>query len=98
MQSVWADIDRAFSQPVSPSDDTADYVPTQIIADLFKSKGYDGIIYRSAFGGGYNVALFDLEMAELSNCGLYTVKDLKFDFGQAGKPYVVAPCTSGVGS
>ena len=31
-RAVWRDIDRAFSQPVSSADDTADYSPTQVIA------------------------------------------------------------------
>jgi len=89
MAAVWANIDRAFSRPVTPSDDAADYVPTQIIAELFRSKGKDGIIYRSAFSGGHNVALFDHNAADLVSCVLYEVKDLNFDFRQAGNPYSV---------
>lgn len=33
---VWADIDIAFSNPVTESDYSVGYVPTQIIAELFK--------------------------------------------------------------
>ena len=33
-RAVWADLDRAFSTPVNPSDDLADYAPTQIVAEL----------------------------------------------------------------
>ena len=40
---VWVGIDSAFSRPVSRSDDTADYLPSQIIAGLFKDAGYDGV-------------------------------------------------------
>ena len=86
---VVADIDRAFSRPITPSDDAADHVPTQIIAELFRSKGEDGIIYRSAFSGGHNVTLFDLNAADLVSCVLYEVKDRSFDFRQAGNPYSV---------
>jgi hypothetical protein len=35
-RAVWKDIDRAFSRPVSVQDDTADYAPTQILAELFR--------------------------------------------------------------
>ena len=42
-KAVWVSIDRAFSRPVDPSDDVAAYVPTQILAELFKAEGYDGI-------------------------------------------------------
>jgi hypothetical protein len=64
---VWADIDRAFARPVSPCDDIADYVPTQIIAELFKANNFDGIAYRSSLGKGHNVALFNLDAAKLIN-------------------------------
>jgi hypothetical protein len=31
-RTVWACIDSAFSEPVTPSDNTADYVATQVLA------------------------------------------------------------------
>jgi hypothetical protein len=61
---VWAAIDDAFSEPVTPTDEVADYAATQIIAELFRSLGFDGVAYKSAFGeDGFNVALFDLGSA-----------------------------------
>jgi hypothetical protein len=44
---VWEDINDAFSEPVTDSDDIADYAPTQILAELFRRAGYDGIRYKS---------------------------------------------------
>lgn len=89
-RAVWSGIDTAFSAPVNPTDDVADYVPTQIIAELFKDKGYDGIAYRNAFGGeGYNVALFDIEAAKLANCFLYKAKSIRFEFEEASEPYFI---------
>jgi hypothetical protein len=83
--AVWCDIDSAFSEPVTPNDRLADYVPTQSIAELFKSKSFDGIAYRSRFGAkGFNLALFDLAAAEVINCSLYEARDLSFHFAQAG--------------
>jgi hypothetical protein len=40
---VWAEIDRAFSEPVTKNDDTDAYAPTQTLAELFRHEGYDGI-------------------------------------------------------
>lgn len=88
-QSVLNHIDKAFAKPVNPSDDIADYVPTQIIAELFKSEGFDGITYRSSLGDGHNIALFDLDVAELINCFLFEVKSVKFNFDEAANPYFV---------
>jgi hypothetical protein len=88
-KAVWCDIDRAFSKPITSGDKTADYVPTQIIADLFRANGFDGIVYRSALGEGHNVALFDLDAAELINCSLFEAKEIKYEFSQAASPYFV---------
>ena len=84
---VWSDIDRAFARPVTPSDDVADYVPTQIIAELFKAQGFDGIAYRSSLGAGHNVALFDLDAAKLVICPhLFEAKSIRFEFKECANP------------
>jgi hypothetical protein len=88
-ESVWTDIDRAFARPVSPSDDIADYVPTQIIAELFKAKNFDGVVYRSSLGEGHNVALFDLDVAKLVSCFLFQVESISFEFQESANPYIV---------
>jgi len=87
-ESVWADIDQAFARPVSPSDDIADYVPTQIIAELFKANNFDGVAYRSSLGDGHNVALFDLDIAKLVSCFLFQVKSIEFEFHESANPYI----------
>jgi len=76
-KAVWSDIDRAFSAPADRSDDAAEYAPTQILAELFRSLGYDGVAYKSAFGeDGYNVAIFDIDNFEVGWCRLFRVKDI----------------------
>lgn len=84
-KAVWTDIDNAFSQPITLSDDTADYVPTQILAELFRDVGYDAIIYRSQFGEeGYNVALFNVADADAINCAPYRVTGIEIKFEEIG--------------
>ncbi len=87
--AVWCDIDAAFSRPVTSTEDHSDYVPTQIIAELFKVNGFDGVAYRSALGDGHNIVLFDLDVAVLLNCSLYELKTLGFDFRQVANAYSV---------
>jgi RES domain-containing protein len=88
---VWAAIDGAFAEPVTRADETADYAATQIMAELFRSEGYDGVAYKSAFGvDGFNVALFDLDSAKQADGALYEVKDLKFNFEQRSNAYYVS--------
>jgi len=56
-----------FSAPFDPRDDTA-YIPTQYLAERIKGAGFSGIIYDSALSqDGYNVALFDENLAKASS-------------------------------
>lgn len=85
---VWTDIDKAFSEPTTPEDDSADYVPTQVIAEMFNNEGYDGLAYKSAFGKkGFNIVLFNPDDAELRWCALFKAKSLDFRFKQDDNPY-----------
>jgi hypothetical protein len=88
-KAVWWNIDHAFAKPVSVGEDTADYVPTQIIADLFKVHGVDVIVYRSAFRGGDNLVLFDVDSANLINqsLSLFETKNVDFEFQQVPRIY-----------
>ncbi len=80
---VWRWIDLAFSEPVDRDASTAGYVPTQVIAELFKTNGYDGIKYRSVFDGGSNLALFDIDSAEQIGEGkVVRVTKIDLDFQQ----------------
>ena len=63
---VWGDINRAFSTPSQREDESIDYVPTQILAERFKSSGFGGLAYKSNFGEkGFNIALFDINAADV---------------------------------
>ena len=76
-KSVWTDIDNAFSRPVGRMDESTEYVPTQILAELFRDEGYEAIIYRSLFGEtGYNVVIFDPADAEPADGTPYEVKKI----------------------
>ncbi|TFU06192.1 RES domain-containing protein [Polymorphobacter arshaanensis] len=91
-KAVWIDIDNAFSEPVTTSDDRADYAPTQILAELFRGAGYDAIAYKSHFGDdgerlGYNIAIFDLNAVEVASCAPYRVKSIKVEAESNGNPW-----------
>jgi hypothetical protein len=79
--TVWATIDLAFAEPVTRVEDRADYAATQVIAELLRINGYDGVAYRSQFDPeGYNVALFDLDDAQLTECHLWRVTGVNTEF------------------
>lgn len=57
------------SRPVMPHEEESLFRPTQLLAWLIKSSGYDGFIYPSAMGSGANIALFspdDSEVVEIT--------------------------------
>ncbi len=90
--AVWIDIDNAFSRPITASDDQADYAPTQILAELFQSVGYEAIVYKSQFGDneqitGYNIAIFDLDAIEIVSCEPHQVESIKINARQIGNPW-----------
>ena len=82
IKAVWVDIDNAFSKPTKASDSKSDYAPTQIISEYIKSKGYDGIAYKSSLADGHNIAFFDPGVADVVKCSIYTTLKIKFDFEQ----------------
>ena len=88
--AVWGDIGHAFREPVMRDDDIASYAPTQVIAETFRSEGFDGVAYRSAFGTDrFNVALFDLQAAEVTSAELHEIRDVTFEHEQTANPYYV---------
>jgi len=89
-KAVWGEVAYAFSEPVIASDDKADYVPTQILAEAFQKLGCDGIRYKSRLGNGYSFALFDLDSAVLINCAPFETKAVAFEFNLAGHRYYIA--------
>ncbi|MGC1185779.1 MAG: RES family NAD+ phosphorylase [Candidatus Acidiferrales bacterium] len=92
---VWRDIDRAFTRPVTSGDDTADYVPTQVLAEFFRESGLDGVAYGSSLGPGHNVVVFDPTAAELVRCDLVEISGVKLDVSMAANPYFMPPASRG---
>lgn len=81
---IWTEINNAFSEPISGRDNVAEYAPTQILAELFRSKGYDGIAYKSIFlptgaSDAHNLAFFDLDAAECLEPKILCVKSLRLE-------------------
>jgi RES domain-containing protein len=85
---VWPEIDKAFSEPITLSDESADYAPTQIISEFFKFKGFDGVAYKSSITiDGNNVVLFNPKVADLITCSIYEVESVDIKFKSIGGYY-----------
>lgn len=89
-RACWRAIDHAFARPVSRHDEFAEYAPTQILAEVLRQEGFDGIGYRSALGPGHNIAIFDLAAADVRSCGIVEVRRVSLEYEQANNPYFVS--------
>jgi hypothetical protein len=88
-KAIWEQVDCAFSEPAAQDVAVAEYAPTQIISEFFMKKGFDGVVYKSNFGEGFNIALFDLEVADVVNCALCKTKSVAYDFGDSEKGFTI---------
>jgi RES domain-containing protein len=88
-RAVWRDIDCAFARPVTAAENEASYAPTQILAEVFREHRFDGVAYRSSLGPGHNIALFELDAADIINCSLVEIKGVELEYRQAADPYIV---------
>lgn len=79
-KGIWAQVDKAFSTPITDDPSTAEYVPTQVIAEEFRRVGYEGLVFRSSLSEGFNVVLFDLQSASMVNCRLQKLTKISFEF------------------
>jgi hypothetical protein len=77
---IWGFVNAAFSTPVTPDDDIADYAPTQAIAESFRGAGYRGVKYRSSVGDGSNFVLFDLSDVEVGPRSLHRTTKACYSF------------------
>jgi len=81
--AVWIELNKCFSTSFTSSETRLNYIPTQIISEFFKSKGYDGVMYQSQFdlpdsagdkgSLNINIALFDMKAAEAVETRLYQI-------------------------
>ncbi len=68
-------IQGAFSKPTNNSDD---YIPTQVIAEYIKSLGYDGIRFNSSLHyGGVNLTIFNYDKCEAISSQDFRIEDIK---------------------
>lgn len=68
------------SKPVAPENSEIDYLPTQFLAELIKSEGYDGFIFKSALGHGDNIVIFNEENVERISMEYYEVNMISYNF------------------
>lgn len=71
------------TRPVLPSGAAIDYIPSQYLCEFIKTRGYDGVVYRSSVSEGINLALFDPSKAIGGKVALYDIKRVWVDVALA---------------
>jgi RES domain-containing protein len=84
VRAVWTDIDNAFAKPITPNDETADYIPTQILAEYFKNNGFDGIVFKSSVAAGHNLVVFNPSLLEVGNRQVVEINKVNYKFQWSG--------------
>lgn len=70
------------SRPLMPSEQEILYKATQNLSSLIKKAGYDGIVYPSAMGKGYNLVTFDPNAAVPIDVQYYRIEDIDYKFNK----------------
>jgi len=75
MYEIVQTFDQLMSTPVTP-DDTVSYLITQLLAEVLKARGYDGVQFRSSVSEGHNLCVFDTSNAAFLD-GHSTVRSIE---------------------
>lgn len=74
---LWWGVNFYFSVPIKPND--IYYIPTQYLSELFKSEGYDGVLFGSSqLQSKYNLVLFDKTLASQKRRELKRVFEIDY--------------------
>ncbi len=77
LQKIGIDI----AKPLRRYDSPLDYLPTQYISDFIKSRGFDGIEYKSTMNkDGYNLSIFDEILFKCITVDVYDIRELKYSY------------------
>jgi hypothetical protein len=68
------------SRPIFKDEEDILYRPSQHLCDIIRQQGFKGVIYPSAMGEGYNVAIFDLEAYDVIEAKYVRVAKIIHDY------------------
>ena len=67
------------TRPVLPQVAGIHYVPSQYLCEFIKKLNFDGVLYRSSVGSGFNMALFDESLMNIEKVESYIVKKVSVE-------------------
>lgn len=76
------ELGRELSRPISPHRRDREYLVTQYLCELVKTSGFDGVLYRSGLGDGFNVALFGTAAGRCIDVKTATVRKVSIELSK----------------
>ena len=78
--SFFNSLAKEFSTPVEPENGYK-YIVTQVISDIFREMGFDGVLFNSSVGNGYNLVVFYTGKCSYvaDSSKLYLIPKVKYD-------------------
>ena len=70
------------THPINPKDAVLDYLPTQFLCEFIKSTGWDGVLYKSYLGDGFNIALFQPDITKCTQTHCYQIGKHKYEYNR----------------
>ena len=86
LEALYKDIDllerfgEELSKPVLPREAGIEYLSSQYLSELIKHWGFDGMLYKSSVGDGFNIVIFSDFELEFIESKLYTIDNLTIKF------------------
>lgn len=86
LESLYKDIDllerfgEELSKPVLPREANIEYLSSQYLTELVKHYGFNGLLYKSSVGQGYNIVIFDDFELEFLDLKKYDIKNTIIEF------------------
>lgn len=67
------------SKPILPKEADLEYLASQYLCEMIKHLKYDGVVYKSSVGEGFNIAFFDdSKLIAVPETTLYSISNLKY--------------------
>lgn len=78
---IFSDIAREIAKPLRKNDSILEYLPTQYITEVIKSKKYEGVEFTSTMGTcGNNIAVFDESWFECISVHDVEIKKIEYEY------------------
>jgi len=69
------------ARPLRSTESDLDYLPVQYVVEFVKSRGYQGVQYKSTVNkSGYNLAIFNENLFNCIEAKVYIIKDINYNY------------------